>query len=127
MALEIGSAVAVGGSTSIIGAILGLLIKSYFDARKDKRDQQAADVQTDSGIVDNAKKVIDLVRTETDRMEARIVGLIARAETAEAKVRELDAHINKQDDTIARQARSIEWLREDLEKARAEITELRNR
>lgn len=127
MALEsLGSVLAIGGPSGAVGAIIYVLIRSYFDSRKDKREQQASDVTTDSGIVDNARKVIDLVRSETDRMEARIVSLTERAEKAEAKNRELEAHINRQDDMVARQQRSIEWVTEDLRKALEEIEQLKD-
>jgi chromosome segregation ATPase len=125
MTVDLGQVAAIGGPISGLTAILVVLVNAYLSARKDKREQQASDVQTDSGIVDNAKKVIDLVRGETDRMESRIVNLTNRAEQAEAKNRELEAHINNQDDIIARQQRQIEWLTEDLARARQEIKQLR--
>lgn len=125
--LDVAGLVGVGGSTSIIGGIIAILIKSYFDARKDQREQQASDVQTDSGIVDNAQKVVNLVRGESDRMAAQIDKLIARAEQAEAHSRSLEQIINAHEDTIARQNRALEWLREDLGKAQQEIARLNER
>lgn len=125
--VDIASILAIGGPTGIIGAVITLLVKSYFDARKDKREHMAAEIQSESGIVDNAKKVIELVRSETERMETRILKLTERAETAEEKNRQLETLINKHEDTIARQARELEWLREDLAKARAAIDDLRSR
>lgn len=127
MGIEIGQILAIGGPTSVITAIFVVLINAYLSARKDKREQQAADVATDSGIVDNAKKVLELVRNETDRMELRIIDLEKDKKAAEDKNKELEQHINKQDDLLARQTRQLEWLEEDLKKARLEIQELRNR
>lgn len=127
MGIEIGQILAIGGPTGVITAIIVILIRAAFDARKDRREQQAADVQTDSGIVDNAKKVLELVRNETDRMELRIIDLEKGKKAEEDRNRELEGLINRQEDQIARQARELEWLREDLLKARAEIQELKDR
>lgn len=115
----------IGGPTGVISAIIALLVKTYFDAKKDNREGRAADIQTDSGIVDNAKKVLELVRNETDRMEYKLIELADENK----KLREANgAHerkLNEQDDVIARQARQMEFMREDLVKALAQIEELK--
>lgn len=116
---------AIGGPSGVVGAIVVVLIRAYFDARKDSREQQASDVQNDSGIVDNAKKVLELVRNETDRMELRIIELVDENKKLREENKEQGQQINRHEDTIARQGRDIEWLREDLSQARAQIEELR--
>jgi chromosome segregation ATPase len=126
MGSDIASVLAIGGPSSVVTAVLVILIKAYLDARKDKREDRAAKVQNESGVVDNAKKVMELVQGETDRMEVRIVGLGRRAEQAEERSRELEAKINDQEDKIARLERQNEFLREDLAKAHKEIQELRD-
>ena len=118
MTIDLAQVVAIGGPTSAITAVFVVLVNAWLSARKDKREQQVADVQTDSGIVDNAKKVVDLIRGETDRMETRIDALVKRCETAEEKNRDLEDEINHLEDTVARQNRQIEWLTEDLARAR---------
>ena len=118
MTIDLAQVVAIGGPTSAITAVFVVLVNAWLSARKDKREQQVADVQMDSGIVDNAKKVVDLIRGETDRMETRIDALVKRCETAEEKNRDLEDEINHLEDTVARQNRQIEWLTEDLARAR---------
>lgn len=118
MTIDLAQVVAIGGPTSAITVVFVVLVNAWLSARKDKREQQVADVQTDSGIVDNAKKVVDLIRGETDRMETRIDALVKRCETAEEKNRDLEDEINHLEDTVARQNRQIEWLTEDLARAR---------
>lgn len=125
--IDLQQILAIGGPTGIASFLIALLVKSYFDAKKDKREQQAANVSTDSGIVDNAKKVLDLVRSETDRMKLTIDGLAEENKVLTERLRKQDLHINEQDDRIARQDRELEFLREDLSKAQSQITELRNR
>lgn len=126
MAIDLGAVLAIGGPTGVITAILVILIRAAFDARKDRREQQASDVTTESGIVDNAKKVLDLVRGETDRMDKRIIQLMKDNEECGSRNKELEKLLNEQDDRIARQHREIEFLGQDLKRARAEIDELRN-
>ena len=118
MTIDLAQVVAIGGPTSAITVVFVVLVNAWLSARKDKREQQVADVQMDSGIVDNAKKVVDLIRGETDRMETRIDALVKRCETAEEKNRDLEDEINHLEDTVARQNRQIEWLTEDLARAR---------
>jgi response regulator RpfG family c-di-GMP phosphodiesterase len=115
----------IGGPTGVISAIIALLIKTYFDAKKDNRDGRAADVQTDSGIVDNAKKVLELVRNETDRMEYKLIELAEENKSLREANGVHERKINEQEDTIARQARRIEFISEDLARALAEIEELK--
>lgn len=111
MNIEIGQVLAIGGPTSVVTAIFVILVNAYLSGRKDKREQQAADVATDSGIVDNAKKVLDIVRTEADRMAKRNIDL-------EVKNRDLEQLVNKQEDQIARDARTIGFLTEDITRMR---------
>lgn len=110
---------------SVVGAIAAILLRSYLEARKDRREQQASDVQTDSGIVDNAKKVLELVRNETDRMELRILEMAEENKASNARNRDLEQTINRQEDQIARQGRELDFVREDLARAREEIAQLR--
>lgn len=126
MNLDPTALLAIGGPTGAIGAIIAVLIRAYFDGRKDRREDRASDVQTESGIVDNAKKVLELVRNETDRMERRIIELVESERALRGANSDQERKLNAHEDTIARQARDMEWLREDLDKARAEIEELRS-
>lgn len=121
MTIDLGQVIAIGGPTSAITAVFVVLVNAWLSARKDHREQQAADVQTDSGIVDNAEKVISLVRRETDRMEIRIETLTKRAESSEEKNRDLELEINSLEDLVARLRRQNEWLTEDLAKAREQL------
>lgn len=118
MGIEIGQVLLIGGPTSVVTAIFVILVNAYLSARKDRREQQAADVATDSGIIDNAKKVLDIVRAEAERMDnenkAQDIVIAAQGKA-----------LNENADTIARQNRANDWLTEDLEKARKEIAQLR--
>lgn len=125
MNIDLAALLTVGGPTSVVGAVIAILLKSYLEARKDSREQQAADVQTDSGIVDNAKKVLELVRNETDRMEFKLLQMAEDNKDLSNKNRELEHQINQQDDIIARQGRQLDFLSDDLAKAREEIRQLR--
>jgi predicted RNase H-like nuclease (RuvC/YqgF family) len=123
--IELGQVLAIGGPTSVVTAIFVILVNAYLSARKDKREEKAADTQNDGAIVDNAKKVIDLVRGETERMDKRILALGELNATLEARIRKQDQLINEQDDKLARQDRQIEWLTQDLQTAHRQIEELR--
>ena len=116
MGIEISQVLLIGGPTSVVTAIFVIL--AYLAARKDRREQQAADVSTDSAIIDNAKKVLDIVRAEAERMDkenkAQDIVIAAQGKA-----------LNENADTIARQNRTVEWLTEDLQKANAEIARLR--
>lgn len=125
MGIEIGQVLAIGGPTSVVTAIFVILVNAYLSARKDKRESQAADTSNDGAIVDNAKKVIDLVRGETERMDKRITTLSELNTTLDERIRKQDQLINEQDDKLARQARQIEWLTTDLATAHRQIEELR--
>lgn len=118
MGIEISQVLLIGGPTSVVTAIFVILVNAYLAARKDRREQQAADVSTDSAIIDNAKKVLDIVRAEAERMDkenkAQDIVIAAQGKA-----------LNENADTIARQNRTVEWLTEDLQKANAEIARLR--
>lgn len=113
MNVELGQILAIGGPTSVVTAIFVILVNAFLASRKDKREQQASDVATDSGIVDNAKKVLDIVRTEADRMAKR-------NEALEKRDRDREQLINDQEDRIARDARTITFLTEDIARLRGE-------
>lgn len=125
MGIELGQVLAIGGPTSVVTAIFVILVNAFLAARKDKREDKAAEVTNDGGMVDNAKKIVDIVRGETERMEKRITVLIADNEKLSARLRKQDLHINEQDDKLARATRQIEWLTEDLGRAHTKIQELR--
>jgi hypothetical protein len=116
--IELGQVLLIGGPTSVVTAIFVILVNAYLAARKDRREQQAADVSTDSAIIDNAKKVLDIVRSEAERMDkenkAQDVIIAAQGKA-----------LNENADTIARQNRVNEWLTEDLQKANTELARLR--
>ncbi len=118
MGIELGQVLLIGGPTSVVTAIFVILVNAYLAARKDRREQQAADVSTDSAIIDNAKKVLDIVRSEAERMDkenkAQDVIIAAQGKA-----------LNENADTIARQNRVNEWLTEDLQKANTELARLR--
>ena len=118
MGIEISQVLLIGGPTSVVTAIFVILVNAYLAARKDRREQQAADVSTDSAIIDNAKKVLDIVRAQAERMDkenkAQDIVIAAQGKA-----------LNENADTIARQNRTVEWLTEDLQKANAEIARLR--
>lgn len=119
MGIEIGQVLAIGGPTSVVTAIFVVLVNAYIAARKDKREEKVADTQNDGAIVDNAKKVIELVRSETERMGARIAALEQTNTSQNEQIRKQDKLINEQDDKIARQARQIQFLTEDLDALRS--------
>lgn len=123
---SISSILAVGGPFSVVTAILVILVKAFFDSRKDKREDKAAEVQNESGVVDNARKVVELIQGETDRMEKRIEAYELRARSAELRAQNLEMKVNDQEDQLARQARELEFVREDLAKAHKEIQQLRD-
>lgn len=115
MGVDLGQVLTIGGPISAFTAILVVLVNAYLSSRKDNREQQESEVKTDGAIVDNAKKVLELVRGETDRMEQRIVRTEEENGQLRDKNRQLEAHIAKQDRRLAAQDRLIEDLREDLE------------
>ncbi|MGE3487456.1 MAG: hypothetical protein AB7L09_22270 [Nitrospira sp.] len=118
MSLDLGQVVAIGGPTSAITAVFVVLVNAYLSARKDRREQQAAEVQTGSGLLDNAQKLAAIAHGESDRLLARVDVLVARLESTEEKNRQLEHEINRLEDLVARQQRQIEWLMEDLTRAR---------
>lgn len=122
--VDVGQVLAIGGPTSVVGAIITLLVKAYFDSRRESREDKTSAVTNDGGIVDNARKVLELVTSATEGMNQRIIALEAENVKLKETIRIRDVHINQQDDKIARQAREIEWVREDLNKASKEIQEL---
>lgn len=127
MTVDLAQIVAIGGPSSAISVVIYMLVNAFLSARKDRREQQASDVQNDTGIIDNAKRVVELARLEMERLEERVVALSQENKDLRERVRRQESHIQEQGDRLARQDRALEWLRRDLEKATQEIQELRNR
>lgn len=118
MDIDVAQILGIGGPTGLAGFVLALLIKAYFESKKDRREQQQADVQEETGVISNTKSVLDLVGAETARMAAKIIALERERDDAEAKARlaegeKLEAQRNER------------FIRMDLEKVTAELNLLR--
>lgn len=125
MTVDLAQVVAIGGPSSAISVVIYILVNAFLSARKDRREQQASDVQNDTGIIENAKRVVELSRGELERLEERVAGLSSENKELRSTVKTQGDHINELLDRLARQDRALEWLRKDLEKATQEIQELR--
>lgn len=114
MGIDVAQVLAIGGPSGVIGAIIVVAVNAYLSIRKDRREGKKDNIDNQGGMVNNAKQVLDLVTSASDRMEKRMVIL-------EESNRKLNLQINDRDDTIARQKRAVDFLTEDLARAQSRI------
>lgn len=111
MTLDLAQIITVGGPTSVISVLVYVLVNAYLSARKDRREQQAANNSNDQGYLGNVKIVLEMARGETDRLEKSLaIEREARTE-AEQSVRDL---LNENAD----KDREIERLQGELQRYR---------
>jgi hypothetical protein len=70
-----GQAIGFGVPGSIIMAILGWLTKSYFENRKDKREDTKTERESESGIVETTGATLQIVRGEITYLAAQLIAL----------------------------------------------------
>lgn len=125
MGLDIGQVLSIGGPFGVISAIFVVLANAWLAARKDKREDKAAITQNDGGIVDNAQKVVAMVRSETERLVKRMDTVTEEAAQVHKRNRELELHINEQDDVIARLRRTTDFQLEQIERLQQQVVWLK--
>lgn len=120
MGLDIAQILTIGGPGSIVGVILYVSIKALMDLRKERREDQVTGITTETGIIDNTRRVMELVRSETDRLEKKNVQLERDIEAVRSQAQACE-------DEAARQKRRADGLAEDVQRLEKRIIELEGR
>lgn len=120
MGADIAQILAIGGPSSIVGVVVYVLYKALADWRKDRREDDTHQNTTETGIIDNTKRVMDLVRGETERLEAKNLQLEQNLEIVRRKAQECE-------DEAARQKRRADGLEEEVHRLERRMLELEGR
>lgn len=115
MEIDLPQLLGVGGTTGLIAFLAGLLVKTFFEAKKDKRLQQEADNQETVGVISNTKTVLGIVEEQTERMAIRIKALEESEASWIAKARALEGE-------LAVITRTAAFLQQDLDRLRSSGT-----
>lgn len=117
---DIAQILAIGGPSSIVGVVIYVLLKAISDWRKERREDDTHQNTTETGIIDNTKRVMDLVRGETDRLEAKNLQLEQDLEVVRRKAQACE-------DEAAKQRRRADGLTEEVHRLESRMAELEGR
>jgi hypothetical protein len=117
---DLAQILSIGGPTSIVTVLLTFVSKAWLDNRRERREDDKQAVATESGIIDNTKRVMELVRAETDRLERKNLEL-------ESKLAEEQEQVRQCADEASRQRRRADRLEEELGILRQRVTLLEGR
>ena len=120
MGADIAQILTIGGPSGIIAVVLYVIARAIVDNRREAREDRVAGITTETGIIDNTKRVMELVRGETDRLEKKNLQL--EVEIAEIRKKAQDC-----EDEAAHQRRRADGLEEEFHRLERRLQDLEGR